>query len=330
MANIIIPAEHQSAPKKDELDKAMETAASEIASGQFQPERGEMPLDIALRAEFGKAEDWQETGPEHFQATRDSLSLADHPAVKEAMARLESERDNARHSQEYLEKSQMLWELNERASRQNRWDGQQRWQGDENEEMRIGLILTPFQFLERLERVIGKGRVFLCRFGVADKGNPNTGRVALLVRAPEQIALEPNDLATIPLLMEKRRLEAEFLDVHDLEKRRRHLNRIAALERHIEDMRHGGRPEEFKDFAQVATLQWPCSSEWMVMNFDEFGVPTTAMYLGWRTALLCMIRLGVITEKEAHKAFPLGTGPAGEWYRQQLFEWRHHRVDMVN
>lgn len=330
MSNIIIPVEHQSAPKKDELDKAMETAASEIANGQFRPQRGEMPLDIALRAETGNVEDWEETNEAHFQQTHESLALADHPAVQEALARLETERDNARNSQEYVEKSQMLWELNERASRQNRWQGQDRWQGQENEEMRIGLILTPFQFLERLERVTGKGRMMLCRFGVADPGNPNTGRVALLVQAPRSIEISENDLATIPLLMEKRRLEAQFTSVRDVEKRRRNLNRIAGLDRQIEDMRHGGRPEEFKDFAQVATLQWPCSSEWMVMNFDEYGVPTTAMYLGWRTALLSMIRLGVITEKEAHKAFPLGTGPAGEWYRQQLFEWRHHRVDLVH
>jgi hypothetical protein len=63
----------------------------------------------------------------------------------------------------------------------------------------------------------------------------------------------------------------------------------------------------------------------MVMRFDEYGVPTTAKYLGWRTALLSMIRLNVITEKEANKAFPLGNGPASSWYREQLFIFRAER-----
>jgi len=38
-----------------------------------------------------------------------------------------------------------------------------------------------------------------------------------------------------------------------------------------------------------------------------------------------MIQLEVISEKEAHKAFPLGTGPASSWYREQLFIMRGKR-----
>jgi len=82
-----------------------------------------------------------------------------------------------------------------------------------------------------------------------------------------------------------------------------------------------GQAEPAKESGQVqvGTLQFPCGTEWMIMRFDEYGVPTTAKYLGWRTALLSMIQLGVISEKEVHKAFPLGTGPAASWYKQQLF-----------
>lgn len=75
-------------------------------------------------------------------------------------------------------------------------------------------------------------------------------------------------------------------------------------------------------FLQVGTLQFPCGPEWMVIRFDEYGVPKNAKYLGWRTALLSMINLQIITEIEAHKAFPLEDGPAGDWYREQLFEIR--------
>ena len=42
-----------------------------------------------------------------------------------------------------------------------------------------------------------------------------------------------------------------------------------------------------------------------------------------RTALLTMIRAGCITEREAHKAFPVGTSHAADWYRQQLQELRN-------
>jgi hypothetical protein len=171
----------------------------------------------------------------------------------------------------------MLHELNEMASKPNQWDGQGRWIGRENEDMRIGLILTPFQFLERLERVIGFGRVWLNRFAVLN-------RVALL--APDRSA---PSLILLPGQAER-------------------------------------KPDEP---VQVGTLQWPCGSEWMVMRFDEYGVPTTAKYLGWRTALLSMIQLHVVTEKEAHRAFPLGSGPASSWYRKQL-QMMRNRNGVVN
>lgn len=240
---IHIPSEHQSAPNKTWADLEVEKAAEEIQSGQFQPDTS--------------ATDFFDCGTD---------LLAQHPRVQDALRRLEEEKRDAKTSQEALEKAQMLFELNEEASRPNRWDGQGRWQGEENEDRRIGLILTPFQFMERLEKIIGKGRVFLNQYAASK-------RVALLVpdRSEKPLILMPN------------------------------------------------QPEPTKSgFLQVATLQWPCSSEWMVMRFDEYGVPTTAKYLGWRTALLSMIQLGVITEKEAHKALPLGDGSETSWYRQQL------------
>jgi len=265
-----IAREHQSAPKQHWADREIELAAEEIRNGQFVPQsedddllaiglqRGDLPaspLDISM------------------QATRDSLALAQHPRVIEALRRLEQEKREARTSQEAIEKSQILFEMNEMSSQQNQWDGQNRWLGKQNEEMRIGLILSPFDFLHRLERVIGPGRVMLNSYAVLK-------RVAIL--APDRT---PPPLILVP----------------------------------------GAAAPRKDGLRQVATLQYPCGTEWMVMRFDEYGVPTTAKYLGWRTALLSLIREQIISEKEAHQAFPLGSGPAAGWYKEQLFLFRSER-----
>jgi hypothetical protein len=147
--------------------------------------------------------------------------------------------------------------MNERAQKADQWDGQGRWIGKENEEMRVVNIMTPFTFVQKLYASgIPESRVQLNTFAVAKR---------------------------------------------------------AALLAWELDLMKGERKQ-----VQVGTLQYPCGPEWMVMRFNEYGVPTTAKYLGWRTALLSMITLGVLTEKEAHKAFPLGEGPASAWYREQL------------
>lgn len=275
MANIHIKPEHQSAPRKTEHDKAIEKAAEEIRTGNYKIDESAIDSDfdimpVGIQRGLGISSNPNAIDPTSLMT---SEVLLQHPRVKEALAKLEREKNTARTSQQMLEKTQMLFELNAKAAQANMWDGQGRWIGEENEEMRIGHILTPFQFLARLEAVIGKGKVFINRFSVV-------GRVSLLTKDKGQ-----HPVIIIP-----------------------------------------GQPEPPKEgeLLQVGTLQYPNSTEWMVMRFDEYGVPTTAKYLGWRTALLSMIQLGVITVAEAHRAFPLGTSPAGDWYRSQLFDWRHN------
>jgi hypothetical protein len=284
-ANIHIPAKHQSAPKAHPADKAIAQAAEEIASGNYRPgatatrDRAEVMegLDIALRS--GSAKEVQEDATARdFQATRESLQIGNHPRVVEAMAKLAQERDESRTSQEYVEKAEMLHLAMERQQSGNKWDGQERWIGGDNEEMRKGMILTPIAFWGRLIRVIGPNRVKLGARIHRTHFSAESGRVALLV---------PN---------EAKNMQRSILLL--------------------------SQPKATDEYLQVGTLQWPCGTEWMIMRFNEYGIPTTPKYLGWRTALLSMIRLGVITEKEAHKAFPLTPGPASEWYRQQLFEMR--------
>lgn len=272
-AALHIPREHQSAPAEHWADKEVRKAAEEIETGQFTPTIDEDDF-LAIGLQRGLAIRNPNTldGAEKLglvQETADSMALAQHPRVQDALRRLEQEKRDAKNSQEVAEKAQMLHEMNERVAQANQWDGQGRWIGKDNEAMRIVNIITPFKFLERLEAVIGIGRVFINRFAVLK-------RVALLAedRGLKSIIVMPG--------MEKR-----------------------------ED-----------GLVQVGTLQYPCGPEWMIPRFDEYGVPTSAKYLGWRTALLSMIDLGVITQKEAHKAFPLETTPASAWYREQLFMMR--------
>ena len=268
-----IPREHQSAPKEHWADKEVAKAAEEIRTGQFTPTVDEDDfLAVGLQRGLAIRNPALLNGAQKLgliEEAADSAALAQHPRVQEALARLAQEKREAKNSHEVAEKAQMLHELNARAAQPSQWDGQGRWVGKENEEMRIVNILAPLQFLGKLEKVIGVNRVFINRFAVLK-------RVALLAEDRGQKSI------VLP-----------------------------------------GMPEKREDgLVQVGTLQYPCGPEWMVPRFDAYGVPTTAKYLGWRTALLSMISLRVITEKEAHAAFPLDEGPASAWYREQLYELR--------
>lgn len=281
-AALHIPREHQSAPKEHWADKEVRLAAEEISEGKFQPTVDEDDfLAVGLQRGDAIRNPASMSGLEKLQLAdeaADSMLLAQHPRVQEALRRLEQEKNTGRTPQEVLEKTQMLHEMNERAQAANKWDGQGRWMGKENEQMRVVNILDPFEFLRKLEAVIGENRVFLNRFAVYK-------RVALLVEPKGQ---------------------------------RSHII-LPGME----------APRNEDGLVQVGTLQYPCGPEWMVPRFDEYGIVTQAKYLGWRTALLSMIDLRVITEKEAHKSFPLESTPAADWYKQQLHMMRS-RDGVVN
>lgn len=305
-----IPERHQSAPKLHYADKAIMQAAEEIDAakdrGELVPTGFEGMPNVALRT--GTPEMLEKrVDATDFAHTENTLVLAEHPRVKEAMARLEKERDDAPTTQEYFEKAQMLHELAEAKSAGNRWDGQERWQGKENIAARRGRPLQPLAFYHQLMRVVNPGAQFgLHTFPTSGKrgfvraigcGPIFLGRDAVLSGDPLG---DPNVRSgRVPLL-------------------------VLATERAPQIILPGAplKPKE-GEAMQVATLQWPVGTEWMIMNFDEFNVPTTPKFLGWRTAILSMIRCGVITEKQADKAFPLGSGPVSSWYRQQMREWRN-------
>ncbi len=76
--------------------------------------------------------------------------------------------------------------------------------------------------------------------------------------------------------------------------------------------------------AKVCTsLQYPYGPEWSVMRFDDFDVPTAEKYRGWRTALLQLIKQGVVTEAEVERAFGRATeDDVAELWWAQLEEIR--------
>lgn len=280
-----IPREHQSAPADHWADKEVKLAAEEIQKGQFRPDLSD---DADILGMVGMTRSLALKDPNHATTAEklasigemnDAAALKQHPRVQEALIRLQDEVRTAKTPQEQIEKMQMLHEMNERVARKNCWDGQGRWIGKENEEMRVVNILTWKQWLGRLEAEIGEGKVFVNRYavnGLCAVLVPNTEYNRKLVWTPGQVS----------------------------------------------------ESQENDEYIGVATIQ-PVSPEWMVMRFNEYGEPTSAKYKGWRTALLCLIAKGIISEKQAHKVFPLGTGPAGDWYRQQLFELRS-RDGVVN
>ena len=62
------------------------------------------------------------------------------------------------------------------------------------------------------------------------------------------------------------------------------------------------------------------------MRFDEFDVPTSERYRGWRTALLRLIQEGVLSEAEVDRAFgPVAMGDVSLLYREQLEDYRKAR-----
>jgi hypothetical protein len=305
---IHIDRRHQSAPKETDADKAVRLAAEEISEGKWTPNKEKLTQldDMPIALTSGSAKEARRVAEgatyQDFETTRQSLILGEHPRVIEALARLEQEKSTARTSQEYVEKTAMLWELNANSKRSQHWDGEARWQGEENEEMRRGEILSPMEFYKRLMAVVDGGVQWALRdYWVNDKRIRTVGAGRVLL-GRNGVRLNDAGAYRVPLL-------------------------VMATEA-VQILRPGenARPDEPM---QVATLQFPRATEWMIMRFDEFGVPTTAKHIGWRTALLSMIRQGVITVDEAHKAFPLRSGPAASWYRQQLFEWANHRPEVA-
>ena len=268
MSNVIIPSEHQSSPKTTDLQRAMQTAANEIYSGDFQEKLTE---NI-----FGKKET-------EFWDTGLSGLLATHPRVEDALRTLRTQVQDKTNT-EYLEKAEQLHELNTHMASGDQWAGQGRWQGKTNREMRLVNLLTPKEFIDKL--------------------------LAAKINA-----------AHVPIV--ETDYKADDNGILRLCETERTSGRIC-LGRKLVRGCVGVFANVRGQHTYINKLQYPVGAEWTVMRFDEYNVPTNEEFHGWRSAVLSLIVQGVITEREAEKAFgKVVENPASLFYRQQLADYRN-------
>jgi hypothetical protein len=80
----------------------------------------------------------------------------------------------------------------------------------------------------------------------------------------------------------------------------------------------------------VTSLQYPYGPEWSLMHFDEFDVPITEQWRGWRTAMLHLILANVLTEEEVDRAFgPVALDSVSLNYRLHLQSHRKRRYGLL-
>lgn len=322
--------------KEHWADTEIRKAAVEIDEGRYVPEPKTEEDDAVdhLGISLGMGNTGAAVGDkpllEDFHQTRDFNELGMHPRVEEAMHKMRLEIDEHPDSQEAVEMSWMLHEMTEKAVAEQKWKGQQRWEGKENEEMRQGQVISPQSFYGRLCEVVGTSRVYIERHAHLTHPEARSGRVGLYIPNPEWKGVSRIiEFPQVKAAQLKKGAELELVKAKRLRLAKHHAEADkayhlagdmiqAATEIHMEQAEFTQNEAE-KEFLRVGILQWPLGTEWMMMNFNEYGVPTTAMFTGWRTAILTLVRNFVITEDEAEEAFPVGQGPAAEWFKQQLY-----------
>lgn len=335
MGEVVIPPHHQSAPKEHWAQKEIMAAAREIDEGQWlpdpDPERDQAMAGLGLALGMGTAGVAVGEKPafEEFRHTWNLDQVSRHPRVAEALERMREEVYAPPDPQQALERNLALRELTSAAAEPQKWDGQGRWEGHENEAMRYGQILSPEQFYDRLGKVVGKGRIKLGEHLVRTSPEARSGRIGIFMRNPEWQGAKKKVIDSRPAqIMELR--EKGYAEL----RRARQLRRLGLHSESDQAVNYAGcmaeeamrlqmdlcaeEQLEPPEFLRVGTLQWPAGTEWMIMAFTEYGAVYAPKFLGWRTALLTMIRARAITEAEAHKAFPVPSGPAAAWYLEQL------------
>lgn len=197
-------------------------------------------------------------------------------------------------SQQTIEEEQKLFEENYRAAYKWRWQGQERWMGRENEEMRLVNIMHPDAVIQKL------------------------------IDAGVDAALEPavvwiwgiDDTTGLTVPVQKARSRAR-LWLHDVVVQQR-----VGISAWV--MENGQRVVKC-----ITSLQYDCGPEWSLMYFDQYDVPIKERYRGWRTALLALILNDVITEEEVDRAFgPVVENEASELYRETLQNYRERKTGM--
>lgn len=199
-------------------------------------------------------------------------------------------------STEVLEELQLRHEQLVEAKRKERWRGQERWQGRENEEMRLVRLMHPHQVFRHLRGAGVDARIespVVREWIIGKDGKPAEHRI---VRNTGRLWF--NEGVKLGRIGVNAWVKDEIT----------------------------GEPT----MRTVTTLQDGCGPEWSLMRFNEFGVVTAEKYRGWRTAMLHLIRANVLTEAEVDKAFGRPTlGPASQFYREQLQQFRMRKVGLI-
>lgn len=281
MSNVIIPMEHQAAPSF-RYDKGLARAAEEAAAERPDIQRRRAMRNSSLDSEFD--------APAHHDPL---LQILEHRALVQRAEHAASA---------WVEENLEQWELNCLAARKQRTEGQERWQGKENEEMRLVRIMHPHKIFELLRRAgvdarleeHRNARIWLNEWSAK-------GLVGINAWVKPQ---EMDELGYLEQLRDARTQEQKDLLT---------ANFMAARE---------GRLVR----KTITSLQYPYGPEWSIMRFNEYDVATKEKYRGWRTAMLTLIVADVLREEEVDCAFGPAIGPAAEFYRRQCQVWRQIRV----
>ena len=195
------------------------------------------------------------------------------------------------HNQQLMEEEQRMFEENYAARHKQRWQGQERWMGRENEEARLVNILHPHAVFQKLR----------------DAG------VNCSIEPAVDMVWDIDHKTGLALMVQRNRSTARFwLHEHVI------MDRVGIS---AWVWRNGERTAQY-----ITYLQYPQGPEWSVMRFDEFDVPTSEKYRGWRTAMLRLIQEGVLAEEEVDRAFgPVTQSEVSELYREQLEDYRKTR-----
>jgi hypothetical protein len=207
------------------------------------------------------------------------------PIVKEPLPYTDSS------SAELMEEEQKLFEENYRARAAYRWDGQERWMGRENEEMRLVNILHPHAVFQKLR----------------DAG------VDCSIEPAIDWVWDNDPKSGLAIPVQRTRSTARFW-LHDVVIKDR-----VGISGWVQ--RNGRRTAQYATY-----MQYPLGPEWSLMHFDKFDVPTAERYRGWRTALLRLMQEEMLTEKEVNKAFGAPAhNAASELYYEYIEELRAKR-----
>jgi len=281
VANIHIPMEHQAAPTF-RLDPGLARAAEQAAAANPNLQKRRAMRNQDFDKEF--------EAPGH----RDPMLayLEQRAAIQNA--------ENA--AAAWVEENLEQWEANVELAKRNRTPGQERWQGKENEEMRLVRILHPHRIMYLLQRAGVDARL---------DEHPNA-RIWLNSWSRGGLVgvnawVNPQEMDHEGYLEELR--NATTQEQKDL------------LTENFMAARAGRKVRK-----TITSLQYPYGPEWSIMRFDDYGVATKEKYRGWRTAMLALIVAGVLKEEEVDRAFGPALGPAGEFYRRQCQVWRQIKI----